>query len=59
LAGHLIELYAGMARDQAVVIARLAGMELQGVEKLDRQIMEAQQTVARDVAAAAAADPSD
>ena len=44
----LIELYAGMARDQAVLIAKLAGIELQAVEELDRQITEAKAKLAHD-----------
>jgi hypothetical protein len=48
----LIELYAGLARDQAVLIADLAGIELQGVEQLDQQIVAAQKELARDYEAA-------
>jgi hypothetical protein len=48
----LIELYAGMARDQAVLIAGLAGIELRGVEELDRQIIDAKTALARDFEAA-------
>jgi hypothetical protein len=48
----LIELYAGMARDQAVLIAGLAGVELRGVDELDRKIIEAKTALARDFEAA-------
>jgi hypothetical protein len=43
-----LQLYAGMARDQAVVIAAFAGIELQGVDELNRQIKDAQQQLASD-----------
>lgn len=47
----LVELYAGMARDQAVLIAALAGIELQGVDELDSRINEEKALLARDVEA--------
>jgi hypothetical protein len=45
----LVELYAGMARDQAVLIAALAGIDLQGVDELDQRIIEEKALLARDV----------
>jgi hypothetical protein len=44
----LVILYAGMARDQAVVVATAAGIKLEGVEDLDSRIKEAQTKLQAD-----------
>ena len=52
----LIELYAGMARDQAVVIAKLAGIGLENLDELDSRIIERKTALRKDADAADAAE---